>query len=153
VRAASRDPQKISRSSPVAGRWTLRFTVHHFAPCHQKVVVEQQQPDGAWRELHARVLIEFRAATSRPRTPHLRFEFAVPVENPDAPLRIASRCLGQFAVSHIELADGVTTRQHRPLRTRHTLGVTALTVGWPKIDWATNTSVLPLTFSPAAPLT
>jgi len=146
---AARDPRKAFRSSPVAGRWTLRFTVHHFAPCHQKVVVEQQQPDGTWLELHARVLIEFRAATSRPRTPHLRFEFAVSVEKPDAPLRLASRCLGQFAVSHIELTDGVTTRQHRPLRIRHTLGLPALTTGWPKIDWATNTGVLALTFYPA----
>jgi hypothetical protein len=93
------------------------------------------------------VLIEFRAAAARPHTPNLRFEFAVPVEHPDAPLRIASRCLGQFAVSHIELTDGVTTRHHIPLRTRHTLGNPAPTSGWPKIDWLTNTATLPLVFS------
>jgi hypothetical protein len=147
LRATSRDPKKAFLPSPVNGRWTLRFTVHHFAPCHQKVVVEQQQPDGTWPELHARVLIEFRAATSRPRTPHLRFEFAVQIENPDAPLRIASRCLGQFDVSHIELTDGVATRQHLPLRTRHRLGSPAPSSGWPKIDWTTNTAVIALDFS------
>lgn len=159
VRAAARHPADAFRPSPVAGRWTLRFTVHHFAPCHQKLVVEQLLPPPApstsdatpaaltWRELHARVLIEFRAATARPRTPHLRFEFAVPIDTPDAPLRIAARCLGEFAVSHIELTDGVTTRTHRPLRTRHTLGTPAPAVGWPKIDWLTNTAELPLVFT------
>jgi hypothetical protein len=148
IRAASRRPASIFRASPVCGRWTLRFTLHHFAPAHQKLVVEQQTPDGTWSELHARVLIEFRAVAARPHTPHLRFEFAVPVEHPDAPLRIASRCLGQFAISHIELTDGVAPRQHRPLRHRHVLGTPAPASGWPKIDWLTNTADLPLVFSP-----
>jgi hypothetical protein len=151
IRATTRRPAAIFRASPVCGRWTLRFTLHHFAPAHQKVVIEQLRPDPAapsaspvWRELHSRVLIEFRAAAARPHPPNLRFEFAVPVEDPDAPLRIASRCRGQFAVSHIELTDGITTRQHLPLRTRHTLGTTAPASGWPNIDWLTNTATLPL---------
>jgi hypothetical protein len=148
LRATARRPRHAFRASPAAGRWTLRFTIHHFAPCHQKLVVEQQQPDATWRELHARVLIEFRAAAARPRTPHLRFEFAVPIDDPDAPLRIASRCLGQFAVSHIELTDGVTTRRHTPLHTRHVLGNPAPVSGWPQIDWLTNTATLPLVFYP-----
>jgi hypothetical protein len=149
LRAVARRPLHAFRASPVAGRWTLRFTVHHFAPCHQKLVVEQQQPDGAWRELHARVLIEFRAAAARPQTPRLRFEFAVPVERPDSPLRIASRCLGEFAVSHVELTDGVVTLRHTPFRTRHVLGPPAPAAGWPRIDWQTNTATLPLAFAPA----
>ncbi|MCS6244603.1 MAG: family 20 glycosylhydrolase [Opitutus sp.] len=103
----------VFRASPVCGRWTLRFILHHFAPAHQKVVIEQQSPDGTWRELHSRVLIEFRGQSAQVNTPKLRFEFACPVENPDAPLRIASRCLGEFAVSHIELTDGVDTRRMR----------------------------------------
>jgi hypothetical protein len=156
LRAIARTPAAAFAPSPVCGRWTLRFTVHHFAPCHQKLVVEQLLPTPvlsvtpaagsapAWRELHARVLIEFRAAAARPQTPHLRFEFAVPIDDPDAPLRIAARCLGEFAVSHIELTDGVTTRQHRPLRARHVLGAPAPSAGWPKIDWATNAADLPL---------
>ena len=144
LRAASRDPQAAFLPSPVAGRWTLRFTLHHFAPCHQKVVVEQQQPDGAWRELYGRVLIEFRTAAARAHTPQLRFELACPVDDAAAPLRIAARCLGEFAVSHIELTDGVTTHPHWPLRQRHTLGRPAAATGWPLIDWATNTATLPL---------
>jgi hypothetical protein len=90
-------------------------------------------------------------------TPKLRFEFACPVENPDAPLRIASRCLGVFAVSHIELTDGVSTRRMRKPEIihgrdaratleRHRLGQPAPTSGWPKIDWLTNTGELPLNF-------
>jgi len=155
LRATARRPAAVFRASPVCSQWTLRFTVHHFAPCHQKLVVEQLLPASdaqapAWRELHARVLIEFRAVAAQPRTPHLRFEFAVPISDPDAPLRIAARCLGEFAVSHIELTDGVTTRQHRPLRTRHVLGTPAPANGWPPIDWATNTATLPLLFSSPA---
>jgi hypothetical protein len=147
VRAVARRPRHAFRPNPVAARWTLRFTVHHFAPCHQKLVVEQQQPDATWRELHARVLIEFRAAAARPHAPHLRFEFAVPIDDPDAPLRIAARCLGPFAVSHVELTDGLTTRRHTPFRTRHTLGTQAPASGWPRIDWANNTATLPLHLS------
>lgn len=161
LRACARRPRHAFRPSPVAGRWTLCFTVHHFAPCHQKLVVEQllpppDQPDAppVWRELHARVLIEFRAAAARPRAPHLRFKVAVPVETPEAPLRIAARCLGEFAVSHIELTDGVTTRRHTPYRERHILGTPAPRAGWPKIDWQTNTGTLPLSFpAPASPST
>jgi hypothetical protein len=147
LRSVTRRPGHVFRASPVCGRWTLRFTLHLAGPCHQKVVVEQQQPDATWHELHSRVLIEFRAHAARPRTPRLRFELACPVENPETPLRIAARCLGQFAVSHIELTDGVVTRQHRPVRTRHVLGLPAPVTGWPRIDWQTNVSVLPL-FSP-----
>jgi hypothetical protein len=136
----------VFRASPVCGRWTLRFTLHHFAPAHQKVVIEQQSPDGTWRELHSRVLIEFRGQSAQVNTPKLRFEFACPVENPDAPLRIASRCLGEFAVSHVELTDGVSTRRHRPLQARHRLGTPAPASGWPKIDWLTNTGEILLQF-------
>lgn len=149
LRAAARDPQAAFLASPVARCWTLRFTLHHFAPCHQKVVVEQQKPDGGWRELYGRVLIEFRAAAARPRTPQLRFELACPVDDLAAPLRIAARCLGEFAVSHIELTDGVTTLRHLPSQTRHRLGRPAPAEGWPIIDWVTNTATLPLVWARA----
>ena len=147
LRAVARRPAHTRRASPVLGRWTLRFTVHHFAPAWQKVVVEQQQPDGAWRELYGRVTIEFRARAARPHPAHLRLEFACPVDDPDAPLRIATRCVGQVAVSHIELTDGVKTREHRPSRVRHTLGEPAPKSGWPRVDWTRNTGELPLAWS------
>jgi len=147
LRAVARRPAHARRASPVLGRWTLRFTVHHFAPAWQKVVVEQQQPDGTWRELYGRVTIEFRARAARPHPAQLRLEFACPVVDPDAPLRIATRCVGQIAVSHIELTDGVVTREHRPLRTRHVLGTPAPTCGWPQVDWTRNTDELPLVWN------
>ena len=147
LRAVARRPVHARRASPVLGRWTLRFTLHHFAPAWQKVVVEQQRPDGAWREIYGRVTIEFRARAARPHPTKLRLEFACPVDDPDAPLRIATRCVGQVAVSHIELTDGVATRQHRSQRTRHTLGEPAPKSGWPKVDWVRNTGELPLHWS------
>ena len=137
----------VFRASPVCGRWSLRFTLHHFAPAHQKVVIEQQSPDGTWRELHSRVLIEFRGQAAQVNTPKLRFEFACPVENPEAPLRIAARCLGEFAVSHIQLTDGVSARRQLPFAERHQLGKPAPADDWPKIDWATNTGMLALHFA------
>ena len=134
----------VFRASPVCGRWTLRFTLHHFAPAHQKVAIEQQAPDGIWRELHSRVLIEFRGQAAQVNTSKLRFEFACPVDDPDAPLRITARCLGEFAVSHLELTDGVSTRRQRPFNERHRLGAPAPATGWPKIDWQTHTGELRL---------
>jgi hypothetical protein len=147
LRAVRRRPVHARRASPVLGRWTLRFTVHHFAPAWQKVVVEQQQPDGAWRELYGRVTIEFRARGARPHPTQLRLEFACPVDDPDAPLRIVTRCVGQVAVSHAELTDGVTTLAHRPSRIRHTLGEPAPKSGWPRVDWTRNTGELALSWS------
>ena len=147
LRAVGRRPAHARRASPVLGRWTLRFTVHYFAPAWQKVVVEQQQADGAWRELYGRVTIEFRARAARPHPTKLRLEFACPIDDLEAPLRIATRCVGQVAISHIELTDGVITRQHRPQRSRHTLGEPAPKNGWPKVDWVRSTGELPLHWS------
>lgn len=147
LRAVGRRLAHARRASPVLGRWTLRFTVHHFAPAWQKVVVEQQQPDGAWRELYGRVTIEFRARGARPHPKQLRLEFACPVDDPDAPLRFATRCVGQVAISHAELTDGVTTLAHRPSRIRHTLGEPAPKNGWPRVDWTRNTGELALSWS------
>jgi hypothetical protein len=147
LRAVARRPSHARRSSPVLGRWTLRFTVHHFAPAWQKIVVEQQAPDGTWHELYGRVTIEFRARAARPNPTHLRLEFACPVSEPDPPLRLATRCVGQVAVSHIELTDGVTTRTHRPTRTRHVLGEPTPKQGWPAVDWLRNTGELALRWS------
>ncbi len=146
LRAVARRPAQVRRASPVLGRWTLRFTVHHFAPAWQKVVVEQRQADGTWRELYGRVTIEFRARAARPHPTQMRLEFACPVDDPDAPLRIATRCVGQIAISHAELTDGVVAREHRPIRVRHVLGEPAPKGGWPKVDWVRNTGELPLHF-------
>ena len=102
--------------------WTLRFTVHVDAPAWQKVVVEQQAEDRQWREIYGRVLIEFRGYAARPDTRGLRLEFGCPVEDGARPLRIVTRCVGRVGISHVELTDGVSVREMRPLRTRHELG-------------------------------
>ena len=52
--AARRKPEKSFTASPVHGPWQLTFTVHNFAPALQKIVVDEQQSDGTWRELNNR---------------------------------------------------------------------------------------------------
>ena len=122
---AARNPDIIWRATPVCGAWQLQFTLHNFAPALQKVVVEQRQADGSWRTLHGLPMIEFRAFAARPRA-SIRREISVPVTvaglaeaGPGSatpatrPLRLAVRGVGQVAVSHVELTNGVI-RLHPP---------------------------------------
>lgn len=52
----------------MCGAWQLQFTVHNFARTLQRVVVEQQLPDGTWVPLHGLPVIELRAqAAPQPR--------------------------------------------------------------------------------------
>jgi hypothetical protein len=81
LKQAARNPAIVGRATPVCGAWQLQFTVHHFAPAMQKIIVEQRQPDGSWTLLHESHLIEFRAFAARPRT-RIRREFSVPVAEP-----------------------------------------------------------------------
>ena len=82
LRRAARHPEIIWHATPVGGAWQLQFTVHNFAPALQRVVIEQRQPDGAWRTLHELPLIEFRAFAARPRT-GIKHEISVPVAAPE----------------------------------------------------------------------
>jgi hypothetical protein len=75
---ASRHPEIIWRATPVCGAWQLQFTVHNFAPALQKVVVEEQQPDGSWTLSQGLHLIEFRAFAAHPRA-RIKREFSVPI--------------------------------------------------------------------------
>jgi hypothetical protein len=181
---AARNPDIIWRATPVCGAWQLQFTVYNFAPALQKVVVEQRQPDGSWRTLHALPLMEFRAQAARPRT-RIRREFSVPIavealvgarscralatgrskpaplqshgtESRAAiakfpPLRLAVRGVGQVAVSHVELTNGVV-RLHppgwRPLHEK-ILGRPAPRRGFPVVDWTKNQDSKRLTFRPS----
>jgi len=131
------------QSTPVCGAWQLQFMVHNFAPAVQKVIVEQQAPDGTWRELAGRFTIEFRAQAARPKS-RLKREFTVPVDLPDARLRIAVRGIGQVAVSHVALTNGVEIRRSRSYSLRKTLGRRAPSRGLPEIDWTKNVQVLEL---------
>ncbi len=147
---ARRRPEIIVRSTPVCGPWQLQLTVHNFAPALQKVVVEQRQPDGAWKELASRLTIEFRAAAAQPRARIVR-EFNLPVLQPDRPLRVSVRGLGQVALERPELTDGCTTSRPRnwPARKKKILGRRAPTKGWPVLDWTKNQGSLLLDFRPS----
>ena len=135
----------VQSATPVCGAWQLQFMVHNFAPAGQKVVVEQQQPDGSWCELAGRFTMEFRAAAARP-TSKLKREFTVPVDAADAKLRIALRGVGQVAISNAQLTDGVATRIVRPLWKRKILGRRAPRLGWPAYDLTLNAAELVLRF-------
>ncbi len=132
---AARRPEIVGLATPVCGSWQLQFMVHIFAPAAQKVVVEQQQPDGTWRELASRFTIEFRAQAARPNT-KIKREFTVPVESPDGVLRLAVRGIGRVAISHVALTNGVEVRfpSGWSRRRKKTLGAPAPQRGLPKID-------------------
>ncbi len=144
-----RQPSHAWESSPVTGRWQLSFAVHNFAPALQKVVVEQQQPDGSWRMRHGRFTIEFRAAAARPHA-RLQQPFSTPIDDPDAPLRIAVRGLGQVAIGNIVLTDGVTSRRLKYPRRKIVLGRRAPRRGWPELDWERNADEHVLAFAAPA---
>jgi hypothetical protein len=133
----ARRSASAATASPCCGRWQLSFDVHNFAPALQKVIVEQQGSDGTWRTLAARFTIEFRAAAARPRA-WLRQPFSVPADDPDAPLRLAVRGLGQVAVGNITLTDGMEVRRPKSGRRRIILGRRAPTHGWPEFSLEQN---------------
>jgi hypothetical protein len=133
----ARRPAAAASASPCCGRWQLSFVVRNFAPALQKVVVEQQGPDGEWRMLGGRFTIEFRATAARPRA-RVRQPFSVPVDDPDAPLRVAVRGLGQVAVGNFTLTDGVEVRRPKPGRRQIILGRRAPAQGWPEFSLEQN---------------
>lgn len=142
IQAAKR-PAMMGEATPVCGAWQLQFMVHNPTPAVQKVLVEQQAPDGNWCELAGRFTIEFRASAARPRAT-LRREFTVPVDGPAARLRIAVRGIGRVAVSHIVLTDGVVTRRMTDQSRQRPLGRTAPKRGFPAPDWSGNVVTLDL---------
>lgn len=145
LKGAVRQPESAWSATPVCGVWQLQFMVHNFAPAVQKVVVEQQDGSGAWRELAGRHTIEFRAHAARPRT-KLKREFTVPIESPEARLRIAVRGVGQVAISHATLTNGVESKRAKAYQQRKILGRRAPDRGFPRFDWAENTGAMPLRF-------
>jgi hypothetical protein len=120
--------------------------VYNFAPALQKIVVEQQSSDGAWKELHSVFTIEFKAAAAQPRAKIVR-DISVPVDAADARLRIAVRGLGQVAISGITLTDGVTARSPAGARKKIVLGQPAPRSGFPSIDWERNAGEVEMDFS------
>jgi hypothetical protein len=154
-RAAPLDPALRGRSppgspaaSPVCGAWQLRFDVILTEPALQKVVVECLRPDGSWRSLHGRMMIEFRAEAARPRS-GLRQGVQRPRGGPGfAGLRIAVRGIGRVGVANVELTDGAVALRPigwPPARTR-TIGLPAPQAGFPELDWSRNAGSVALRF-------
>jgi Glycosyl hydrolase family 20, catalytic domain len=121
LKKALKNPAIIMESTPVCGRWQLQFMVHNFAPAVQKVSVEQQGADGTWRILAGRHTIEFRAQAARPVS-KLKREFTVPVDSASAKLRIVVGGVGQVAISHVTMTDGVKILRHPNFRQPRKLG-------------------------------
>jgi hypothetical protein len=130
LRRARRAPDIINMSTPLCGVWQLSFRVHNFAPAVQRVSVEQRDPGAGWRELAGRHTIEFRASAAR-RSARIVREFGVPLESPDAELRIVVRGVGQVAISHLAVTNGIRTRRRLDWSRRQTLGRPAPQRGFP----------------------
>jgi hypothetical protein len=146
LKLARRQLDLVSQATPVCGAWQLQFWVHNFAPCVQKVVVEHQMPDGSWRELAGRFTIEFRAQAARPAS-RIRREFTVPVDSRGARLRIAVRGIGQVAISHAQLTNGVETLRSQLYRQKKILGRRAPSREFPEYDLSKNAATVALRFA------
>ena len=145
LKRARTEPQIIFAPTPVCGAWQLQFWVYNFAPAAQKVVVERLQPDNTWRELASRYTIEFRAKAARPLA-KIRREFTVPVDSPEAPLRVAVHGVGQVAISHLALTNGMDTRRAIDWSQRKIIGRPVSPRGLPELDGLTEAQLLDVTF-------
>jgi hypothetical protein len=145
-RAAARPP-RLTLASPVCGAWQLRLDVLLTEPALQRVVVECRDKNGAWRVLHGRMTIEFRAEAAKPRT-DIRREMSVPVPGPDARLRVAVRGIGSVAIANVELTDGVSVLRAAgwTAARRASIGRRTPTRGFPVLDWERNAGAVPLDF-------
>jgi len=141
------DPRRLSSASPVCGAWQLRLDVLVAEPALQRVVVECRDASGAWRILHGRTAIEFRAEAARPRA-RIRRELSVPVPGPGCALRVAVRGIGRVAIASPELTDGVASLRPRGWNAarRATLGRPAPPRGLPALDWGRNADSVDLDF-------
>ena len=145
--AVAKNPAHAFTASPVHGRWQLTFIVHNPAPALQKILVEQQSPDGTWTPLATRFTVEFRTMASRPRA-NIRREFSVSVDDPSRPLRIALRGVGEVAISNVVLADGMIALHPSrwPARERRPLGARAPQNGFPDLHLEQNRDEIALSF-------
>jgi hypothetical protein len=117
----------------------------------QKVIVEQQQPDGTWHEIASRYTIEFRAKAARPVT-KLKRELTAPVATSKQNLRLRVTGAGQVALSHIALTNGIERRLPRMRGgfPKILLGDPAPKQGMPKLTVQDRRHVFLLDFTPLA---
>ncbi len=128
--AVRRNPALVAGASPVCGRWQLQFIVHNSTPAVGKVIVEQQDDTGTWREIASRHTIEFRASAAR-TTANIRREFTVPVPAADTALRLRVGGVGRLGFSQVSLTDGIVVLRDERFRRPRLLGRKAPTKGLP----------------------
>jgi len=145
LKTVERKPELILKANPVTGAWQLQFIVHNFAPAVQRIVVEEQDENGLWRELASRYTIEFRSTATQPKT-LIRREFTVPVKSETTKLRVAVRGVGQVAVSHLALTNGVVVMHTQKSRQRRLIGRRVVKKGFPALA-AEPASALPIRWS------
>ena len=109
LRRIHRAPALVFTASPVAGSVMVCAWVHTIEPSLQQLVIQIQNADGCWTDLHQRYLIEFRARAARPRC-HIRHALSVPLPDDNAVLRFALRGPGTCELSDVHLTDGVFER-------------------------------------------
>ncbi|HTO03859.1 MAG TPA: glycoside hydrolase family 20, partial [Opitutus sp.] len=132
-------------SAPVIGALQLLLTVHNFEPALQKIVLEQQLPDGTWRELRSRFTIEFCANAAAPRS-SIKREFSMPIAagtESSLHLRIGVRGVGRVRVSDAVLIDGTVVQlPKKPLSPAgNIIGCAAPRKGLPDLQWNQNVGV------------
>ena len=147
LKLAAKKPTIITLATPVCGAWQLQFMVHNFAPAVQKVIVEQQGPDGSWIELVSRHTIEFRAYAARPRT-KIKREFTVPIDSPKTPLRLRVGGVGQVAISHVTATNGINLLTGSKAKGTRVLGSPPVTQGFPDLSHHHRNSILVVKFNP-----
>jgi hypothetical protein len=130
LKAAAKNPAILNAATPVCGAWQLQFMVHNLTPAVAKVIVEEQDEGGQWREIAGRYTIEFRAAAARPAT-RIKREFTVPVPSRESALRLSIHGVGQAGISHAALADGRTRLVDARFRSIVLLGEKAPRQGLP----------------------
>ena len=142
-----RNVNHLLQTSPIAGRWQLCLTVHASRPTANLVVVQQQNKSGDWIDLRRRHTIEFRGHSAKACS-QIKRPWSAPIEDPQRPIRIVLRGLGEVAISQVRLTDGITTKTNLTWKAalRKRLGTTAPTTGWPDLDWAKNINHVDLEF-------
>jgi Glycosyl hydrolase family 20, catalytic domain len=133
LKHALKHPEATMQATPLCGVWQLQFMVHNFAPAVQKIVVEQQDANGQWKELASRFTIEFRNQAARPRA-KIKREFTTPVASFENKIRIVARGVGQAAISHIALTNGVEAFRTNRFRDRRVVGRKVSKNGFPELN-------------------
>jgi hypothetical protein len=112
LQAAAKHPALALARTPVCGAWQCVFAVVNFEPAVQRISLEQQQPDGSWREIRGRHTIEFRAEAAIPRA-NFAHPFSAALDEIDGALRVVCRGVGRVRILDAHCTNGIETRWAR----------------------------------------